>query len=169
VNPPEHCPVCGFTFTGRSIEDAITDLSALAEAWRELLRETGPLGLRPSPERWSALEYAGHVRDVLLSIRERCILAVIREDGIGAPIHREERMDAGLGVCGTPRDVARDLAMATSLLQRTLLEMHGHDDERVIQYSPISPFTTSVQWMANQAAHESGHHLNDARASFAEA
>jgi len=78
-------------------------------------------------------------------------------------------MDAGLGVCGTPAEVATDLAVATSLLRRTLLAMDGQHDGRAIQYSPISPFTTSVQWMANQAAHESGHHLDDARASLAEA
>ena len=169
MTAPEHCPICGFTFTGRSIEDAITDLEALAEAWGALLAASGPLEQRPSPERWSALEYAGHVRDVLLTIRERCILAVIRDDGVGAPIHREERMAAGLGVCGTPAEVAGDLTTATSLLRRTLLAMDGQHDERVIQYSPISPFTTSVRWMANQAAHESGHHLDDARASLAEA
>jgi hypothetical protein len=163
VNALEACPVCGFTFTDRTVDGARASIRSSTASWQQLLGGGGELEVRPQPDRWSALEEAAHVRDVLLAIRERCVLACALEDGVGQPIHRDERMAVGLGVCGDASEVAVDLGAAASLLDCTLAKMTPAQHERSIRYSPVAPVTASVTWMANQAAHESAHHLGDVR------
>ena len=57
------CPECGFASTDLEPAQLAAAFRVNAAAWRALLDH--PLALRrPSEDRWSALEYACHVRDV---------------------------------------------------------------------------------------------------------
>ena len=75
------CPQCGFdtrTVTRRGLPGMLTENAGV---WNELLNEKGETSrLRPSPDRWSTLEYACHVRDVFRKFDERVQVMVSMED-----------------------------------------------------------------------------------------
>ena len=51
---------------------------------------------RPTPDRWSILEYGAHVRDVLLVFRDRFVVGVVAEGPELTPMYRDERVDRGM-------------------------------------------------------------------------
>jgi hypothetical protein len=118
---------------------------------------------RPSPTRWSALEYGGHLRDVLISIRERIILAAIVENPTGVAMNRDERVALGLYRRDTLDDVVAELAVTSRLLIKTLSSLGAHAAERPLIYSTASPTPVTIGWAAAQAVHEAEHHLGDIR------
>ena len=118
---------------------------------------------RPSPQRWSILEYAGHVRDVLISIRERIVLAVVTDRPTGVAMHRDERVDRGLYQCDTVADVSAELAVVTRLFTKTVSSLREDDARRALIYSSASPHEVTVAWAIAQAIHEVEHHLSDIR------
>src|SRR5580704_9166023 len=61
----ESCAACGFDGEGYDDDSLLQELRDLGPRWRTLLTVAGPdLRTRPEPEVWSAIEYAGHSRDV---------------------------------------------------------------------------------------------------------
>src|SRR3954454_18253428 len=77
---------------------------------------------RPEPQTWSALEYACHVRDVLLVQRERVLLALRVDEPCVEPMGRDERVEADGYNEQQPVDVGRQLndaaLMFASVLRR---------------------------------------------------
>ena len=154
--------MCGFAWhvvepaeVGGRVENAV---DAIARA----LIETGErAGTRPDVGRWSVLEYAAHVRDVLLALRERTILACVQDHPSGTPIYRDERVDLGFYRGDTPDAVVADLVVAVSLFQRTFAQVEPAWMLRPITYSPAMNLEVDVRWMGAQAVHESEHHLSD--------
>jgi len=73
------CPECGFD--GRALRrDAVgRELRANAAAWPSILGRPD-VRVRPSDDRWSALEYACHVRDVYRLYRYRLQLMLDEDD-----------------------------------------------------------------------------------------
>ena len=72
------CEECGFdvrTFPREQVGDMVR---ANATKWRGLLAHPD-VGRRPSDDRWSALEYACHVRDVCRLFEERLALMLARD------------------------------------------------------------------------------------------
>jgi hypothetical protein len=126
---------------------------------------TSPVALsaRPIPERWSILEYAAHTRDVLISIRERFVLASIVDGHIGTPIFRDERVDLGFYKLDTPEEVAEELQASSRLFVRTFEALPAGFENRVFTYSPISKADVTILWAGAQALHECEHHLGDVR------
>src|SRR5512132_4370255 len=126
------CPGCGFPLAALDVDgpNAGTPLAwhydeagaagageriqALAGEVAQLVRGTpaARLTARPAPDVWSSLEYACHVRDVLLVQRER-VLAVRRGEGDGVTsMGRDERVGHD-GYNGQgPDDVATQVAQA---------------------------------------------------------
>ncbi len=73
------CPECGLD-TQSFPRDAIGGMiRANAAAWHALLSQPGDTRLRLSPEKWSALEYACHVRDVLRLYEQRLQMMLTQE------------------------------------------------------------------------------------------
>src|SRR5688572_10185275 len=75
------CADCGFDGPALRREDVGTALRANAATWVRLL--DGPaedLRRRPTHERWSTLEYACHVRDVLRLYQARLDLMLAQDD-----------------------------------------------------------------------------------------
>jgi len=74
------CPECGFDASTVAPASVGALLRANAAAWvRVLRRPAAELRRRPAEDRWAALEYACHVRDVYLLYRIRLLL-MLRED-----------------------------------------------------------------------------------------
>ena len=91
---PQTCPDCGFDWGDLPTAAYASHLADLAARYRVILTATPEpeLRRRPAPEVWSALEYACHVRDVLLAQRERIYLALVEDRPSFARMNREERV-----------------------------------------------------------------------------
>jgi hypothetical protein len=74
------CPECGFDAGGVAPESVGPRLRENAAAWHVVLQQPDDVvRRRPAADRWSALEYACHVRDVCVLYHQRLLL-MLRED-----------------------------------------------------------------------------------------
>lgn len=142
--------------------EVVPRIGAAVRAHSEVLQGAGPaVSVRPEPARWSALEYAGHVRDVLLNLRERIVVACVVDVPTGTPLYREERIALGFTREDTAADVAIELPVAAHLFTRTFAALPPAASERRLVYSSQTPFEVTVGWLGAQAVHECEHHLTD--------
>ena len=95
----------------------------------ELACDDAALRHRPSADVWSALEYACHVRDVLLVMRER-VLQVLREPSPPAftPMGRDERVRDDRYAEQSPNDVPRQITDAAAMLALADLRVNAFLD-----------------------------------------
>lgn len=166
--PHPSCSVCGFTWNlvgPDLVEERVT--RAVAGMSRALVDAGDRVTERPEPTRWSSLEYAGHVRDVLWSLRERTILACVEDHPRSTPIHRDERVDLGFYRGDTVAVLVTELDVAAGLFVRTFAAVRPEWLARTIDYSPLFDFEVNVRWLGAQAVHESEHHLTDVRENLA--
>lgn len=160
----ERCEDCGFAW--EEVPDA-----AIAERIRGgagtlagLLARIPDPDRRPRPDRWSAVEYGAHVRDVLLHVRDRVVIALVEDDPGFKPLYRDERVALGLYAREDATTVAGDLTTAAALFTRTWAALDAAQLDRPCQYTFPVPTTRSVRWMGQQVVHEVEHHLGDVRA-----
>jgi DinB family protein len=73
------CDECGFDASTLAATEVARLIRENAASWRALL-DRPDVAERPSPDRWSALEYAGHVRDVYRIYDERLALMLAEDD-----------------------------------------------------------------------------------------
>lgn len=157
------CEGCGFEWDSVSAPQITQRITAAASSFASLIESAGSrAGARPSPERWSALEYGAHLRDVLISIRERIIAASVVDEPTGSAIHRDERVALGFYRLDTPSEVARELTVVARLFVRTLESLPAGYEGRRFIYSPVTPARVTILWAGAQALHECEHHLGDA-------
>ena len=162
------CTACDFSWDEVTRHTFESRLALESEALVAVLSAAGArLTQRPSPARWSVLEYAAHVRDVLISIRERVILAVVLERPTGVAMHRDERVDAGLYRHDTPGDVAEELTVLTRLVIATVSSLDDGMEERTLVFSPQTPHEVTIGWAIAQLVDEVRHHLMDVRENLA--
>jgi len=162
VSAPLTCDGCGFRWDDVRVEEMAARLTVASERFVDVVRSAGPfLEVRPSPQRWSILEYGSHFRDVLISIRERIITAAIVDSPTGVAMNRDERMDRGLYQHDTPADVALELSVLTRLLTKTLASLPESAFSRTLTYSAATPYEVTIHWAGAQAVHEAEHHLGD--------
>lgn len=118
---------------------------------------------RAQPVIWSPLEYACHLRDVLLVQRER-VLAARRANGADCvSMGREERAEHDGYNEQDPLEVARQLSDAATLFSNVLARLAGDDWERTVVYHYPETSERSLRWVAVHTAHELQHHLLDIR------
>ena len=163
------CDDCGFEYGSVPQDQIVPRLHDLAGRYAEHLaeRSTTDLGHRPSPDVWSALEYACHVRDVMLVMRER-VLLVLREPSPQAftPMGRDERVGHDRYAEQSPDDVARQLVDAAAMLT---FVFEGMDDDSwtlTCIYGYPAPAERPLAWVAQHTVHEAQHHLADLVASL---
>jgi hypothetical protein len=138
-------------------------MSASIETFVDVIVKAGAhVDQRPSEGRWSILEYGGHLRDVILSIRERIVLASILEVPTGTPIFRDERVDIGFYAQDAASDVAVELQVATYLFLKTVATLPANYEQRRLIYSPQTPLEITISGAMSNALHECEHHLGDA-------
>jgi hypothetical protein len=119
------------------------------------------LTARPSQGVWSPLEYACHVRDVLLAQRERVFLALVEDCPSFAPIYRDQRVELARYAGEKPRDVIAQIEMASSMVAYAF---GGLDDDgwgRLCLYNYPVLARRSIAWLAAHTLHEGEHHLGD--------
>jgi hypothetical protein len=155
------CGSCGFVPDKVDPIDAIVGLRSFPARWRSALAihldDADPeaiLSGRPSPLDWSALEHAGHVRDVLHALDIR-VQRVLRED---EPVLPETHV--------TPPSGANEQGMAVVLAALTLSA--DQFAETVMGISELAWYRrgrraghlVSALDLVREAVHEGSHHLH---------
>lgn len=158
------CAGCGFVYDLRQAGTAGDDICARAAAVVDVLRDNAiDVRSRPRPDVWSPLEYACHLRDVLLVQRER-VLAARRTNGADcASMGREERAQHDGYNEQDCTDVARQLSDAAALFSNVLARLSAQDWDRAVIYHYPETSERSLRWVAVHTAHELQHHLLDVR------
>src|ERR1700722_5723151 len=119
--------------------------------------------LRPEPTVWSALEYAGHLRDVFLAQRDRALLALVVDTPTFVPIYRDERVGLARYNDDRPEGVGGELVMAADLFARLFERLSAAQLARPCIYNYPAPAERDVGWMGRHTLHEAIHHLADVR------
>ncbi len=158
----ERCEGCGFVWDEVPDAEITPRLRAGTDMLARLLRTTPDVAsVRPTPGRWSMLEYGAHVRDVLLVMRDRFVAGVVTDNPGFTPMYRDERVDLGMYGREDPEELATELEVAAALLVRMVAALSPEQLERTCQYGYPGPSTRTLRWMAAQAVHEVEHHLGD--------
>jgi hypothetical protein len=162
------CAECGFDFESLDADEAPAVVRRAARQIRERLGEllteadgVDALRTRPEPETWSALEYAAHLRDVLITQRERLYQTLIDDVPSFTPVHPEQRVVIGDYDDEDPATTATELTIAADMLARLLSELDADQWSR--RFSAYLPKLEQrdLRWLARHAAHEAVHHLLD--------
>lgn len=151
------CPECGFT--GHEDVTSVPDFAtASAETWNEVLTRPNARG-RTQPDRWSDVEYAAHVRDILDLFRERTHLIITQEsptlpnfDGDAVAVESDYRNQ-------DPAEVAVELRAAALAYAAGLSQVSGDQWDRVGYRADGREFT--VTSLTRYGLHELKHHLHD--------
>lgn len=148
------CPRCG----GGRGSDPIGDVVVRRTPGLRGRRPT----VRPDEDRWSALEYGCHVRDVLFNLRDRIVLGAVEDEPFCSPLHGTPRVERGLYEADDPFVTAGEIRAAGAIFARTWELLPNDLRQRTLIYSALTGRRT-LEWVAAQALHESEHHLDDAR------
>lgn len=146
---------------GARVQSAVAEIARVVEI-------AGPRATeRPTPDRWSILEYAAHVRDVLLVQRERVITASVLDTPTGAALYRDDRVNLGFYRLDSTVEVVGELAVAAGLLAKVIAALPDGFARRWLVYSAVTPENVTIEWVGAQAVHECEHHLGDVRENAA--
>ena len=158
------CEECGFEYAlddaervGPAIVEGVAEIAGVVRGGGSALRA------RPEPDVWSPLEYAAHLRDVLLVQRERVLRARREDRPTFAPMGRDERVEHDGYAEQDPEDVARQLTDAAAMLANDLHRLSPSDWDRTVMYSYPRPWERSLRWVAVHTLHEVRHHTVDIR------
>jgi hypothetical protein len=164
VDGREICEVCGFEWAVVDPSEVSARVEAASASIADLLTQSPSINrLRPEEGRWSCHEYAAHVRDVLLTIRDRLVLTAIEDTPTPPMLHRDERVALGLYDRESDRQVIDSLRAATELFATTFDVLAVEHAERTLYYSALFGGVRTFAWTGAQAVHECEHHLSDVR------
>ena len=169
--PPRtfHCDECGFDARTAADAELVTTIASFARRFRAPLTRFLPgedgaavVRHRPAPDGWSALEYAGHTRDVLAFYRQR-VERVLAEDRptfeLVPSVTPPERV-AGYHD-EDPTQVAEELAAEATALAALLEPLRPEQWQRVGLSSDGSGDERPIRQLAERATHDPHHHLLD--------
>jgi len=162
------CDECHYQYASEDETTIPEKLRTLGGRYRAPLSrflpgEDGPGILRAHPVdgAWSALEYACHVRDVLLVQRGR-IAQVLRDDTpTFEPMRREERAVELAYNEQDPDTVAAEVAEAADAVATAFDELTTEQWGRTGIYGYPEPAERSLLWIGQHTIHEAHHHLLD--------
>ena len=168
------CAECGFTYESVPTDKLAGTLREMGPRYRTALSASGPRAAsrRPAPAVWSPLEYACHMRDVLLVQRDRAVVALVEDNPGFARMYRDERVE----LCRYPEEplaqVLDELAMAAGLCAMVFDGLDQAAWERPLVYNLPSAEAAgphNVAWLARHTVHEGEHHLMDVNRGLADA
>src|ERR1700678_4424851 len=137
------CPECGLDTQSFSREEIPAMIRANAAAWRAPLAAPGAAG-RPSPDRWSALEYGCHVRDVFRLYDYRLGLMLTENDPLYPNWDQDETAVADRYTEQIPAEVAAELAEAAATLAGNFDSLTGDQWQRKGRRSDGASFTVET-------------------------
>jgi hypothetical protein len=158
----DHCDECGFDYDLDALRPIDSLLRAAVEPYFSILNsEAAVLRRSPAADTWSALEYASHLRDVMLVQRERVLRALIEDVPTFVPMHRDERVELERQNDQAPARVAEQLGISTDLLAELFGTLDDDQLERTGIYNYPAPQERSIRWIGVHTLHECRHHLLD--------
>ena len=160
----EPCPECGFDASTVDAGDVAHMVRTNAARWPELLADRRARR-RPSDDRWSALEYACHVRDVFELYDER-LVAMLADDGVQFA-NWDQDVTAVEQRYGEqdPAEVAAALTTAAERLARRFDAVEG--DQWAHRGIRSDGATFTVDSFARYFIHDPVHHVHDVETGFA--
>jgi DinB superfamily len=160
------CPECGFAAGAVDREAVAGMVRDNAAAWREVLTRPADLVVRrPADDRWSALEYACHVRDVFRIYDQRLALMLSEDDPDFANWDQDATaIDDRYGE-QNPAEVAEAITAAADPLADRFAGVEGDAWQRTGNRSDGATFT--VESFARYLIHDPVHHLHDVAVGFA--
>jgi DinB superfamily len=154
------CPECGFdtrTVTRQALPGMLHQNAA---AWGQVLADAeGSAHVRPSPDRWSTLEYACHVRDVFRTFDERLRLMVSVDDPTFSNWDQDATAVADRYNDQSPREVASQVTSAAGTLADGFSELSETQWGRRGSRSDGARFT--IETLGRYLMHDPVHHLYD--------
>jgi len=158
------CEECGFEYHENAFSKAAASIRAgSADLAAALSGSRADAATRRQPGRWSPLEYACHVRDMLLVQRERLLAGLRLDRPICEPMGRDERVELDGYAEQDPADVARQLRDAAQLFAGDLDRLSPAGWDRTVGYTYPHRAERSLRWLAIHTEHEVTHHLLDVR------
>ena len=133
-------------------------IRANAAAWRAPLAAPGAAD-RPKPDRWSALEYGCHVRDVFRLYDYRLGLMLIEDDPLYPNWDQDETAVADRYDAQDPATVADELAAAAAAIAARFGTVAGTQWDRPGRRGDGAAFT--VETFGRYFMHDPVHHLYD--------
>ncbi|MGP0029703.1 MAG: DinB family protein [Acidimicrobiales bacterium] len=156
------CPECGFTYGELPRPELVARLEACGpDLASRLGADDAALRSRRSPGEWSALEYACHVRDVLLMQRDRLFVALVEDEPSFKPMYREERVAFDRYADQDPGRVSEQLVMAATLFAHACAGLSDEQWSRPLIYGFPDPSRRDVEWVGHHTLHEAVHHRGD--------
>jgi DinB superfamily len=153
------CPECGFDSDSFAVDQVPRLLRENAASWHQVLTDRTDLARRPSDDRWSALEYACHVRDVLRLQDFRVNLMLTQDDPIFPNWDQDATAVADRYGEQDPARVDEELASAAETVAAGYDGLSEEQWRRTGGRSDGARFT--VETFARYEIHDSVHHLYD--------
>lgn len=154
------CSDCGYDYRTLSNDDASSTLvHEVADTVRTLRyrRQTAP-----TPDgSWSALEYAGHLRDVLIVTRERTLHALREESPAVVTMGADDRVRRGEYANLSYFQTTAEISEAARRLAATWNRLSTQDWARTLRYNYPTPAIRELSWLAAHIVHEVVHHRSD--------
>jgi hypothetical protein len=152
------CPECGYDATSVEVADLPRLVAEAAAPWAAVLARPD-VRVRPAPTVWSPLEYACHVRDVLLIFAERAVLIRSTDDPAFANWDQDATAIAERYWEADPAEVADQLATAATVNAATWADVAPTEWQRPGRRSNGSVFTLDT--LGRYFLHDLRHHLHD--------
>jgi DinB superfamily len=152
------CPECGLD-TSTFPREAVSAMTlSNATAWRSPL-EAPDASRRPSPDKWSPLEYACHVRDVYKLYDYRLGLMLTEDNPLYPNWDQDETAVANRYDSQDPGTVSDELTAAAQALSLRFTSVESHQWDRRGRRGDGASFT--VETFARYFIHDPIHHLYD--------
>jgi hypothetical protein len=159
------CEECGFEAAAIPKEQVAALIRDNATSWQPILLGPAPLTARPSDDRWSTLEYACHVRDVLRLYDDRLRLLLTEDDPTFPNWDQDATAVEDRYNEQDPARVAEELGTAALALAASFDAVRGDQWERTGIRSDGARFT--VDTFARYLVHDPVHHLHDVEVGLA--
>lgn len=163
---PERCEECDFDGSRFDNRALTSELRALGPRWRVLIESAGPdLRVRPSPEVWSAIEYAAHSRDVT-ALHAFGVEQALTEDEPHYPAIEADLVETAAESYAVeqPAPVVDELEKQANRLATLAEENRGAAWTRGLT---LGTERTDVRRLLEHALHDSTHHLRDVELGLA--
>lgn len=152
------CPECGFDATAVSVAEVADLVRDNVARWPAVL-DRADVRRRPSPDQWSPLEYACHVRDVFRLFDQRLHLMLDEDDPTFANWDQDTTAVADRYDEQDPMVVSRELVSAGNQMAASLSAVRTDQHGRTATRSDGARFT--VETFARYLIHDPVHHLWD--------
>jgi hypothetical protein len=159
------CSECGFDVTVFPREEIGAMIRENGGEWRDVLGHP-KVRERPSENKWSALEYSCHVRDVFRLYDERLEMMLTQDNPTYPNWDQDETAVAQRYGEQDPLVVRSELMAAAGELADRFDRMRGDEWGRTGTRSDGASFT--IESFARYLIHDPVHHLHDVRTGFEE-